>query len=426
MITEVVMLALGETMNEARIVRWLKREGDRVAKGEPIAEIETDKANIEMESLASGVLRKIVESEGAVAPVGKVIAYLAESMEEILTPTPDAPSTLRLRSGHASLRSAQEARDGGGEQILPRNDSEDRRSDKLIASPRARRLADRENIDIALLAGMGTGPRGRIVEADVKKVLETSRLTIDDGRQATAVSRQSPIVTVGDTVIPLAGIRKTIAERMTRSAQTAPHITFDADVDMSAAEAWRAKVNAARKAKGQSSISLTALTVKVCAWALTRHQWMNATLSGESITLHSEVSIGVAVALDEGLIVPVVHDAARKGAAQIADEIADLSERAKTNRLRGSDLAGGTFTVSNLGMFGVDRFTAILNSPETGILAVGRIVKRFVPDENDQPVVKPMMTITLSADHRVVDGATAARFLADVRAGLEEPSLMIL
>src|SRR3990172_4875665 len=426
MITEVVMLALGETMNEARIVRWLKREGDRIAKGEPIAEIETDKANIEMESLASGVLRKIVESEGTVAPVGKVIAYLAESMEEILPPTPDAPSTLRLRSGHASLRSAQEARHGGGEQILPRNDSEDRRSDKLIASPRARRLADRENIDIALLAGMGTGPRGRIVEADVKKVLETSRLTIDDGRQATAVSRQSPIVTVGDTVIQLAGIRKAIAERMTRSAQTAPHITFDADVDMSAAEAWRAKVNAARKAKGQSSISLTALTVKVCAWALTRHQWMNATLSGESITLHSEVSIGVAVALDEGLIVPVVHDAARKGAAQIADEIADLSERAKTNRLRGSDLAGGTFTVSNLGMFGVDRFAAILNPPETGILAVGRLVKRFVPDENDQPVVKPMMTITLSADHRVVDGATAARLLADVRAGLEEPSLMIL
>lgn len=420
MITEVVMLALGETMNEARIVRWLKREGDRVAKGEPIAEIETDKANIEMESLASGVLRKIVESEGTVAPVGKVIAYLAESMEEILTPTPDAPST-SLRSAHA-----KRARDGGGEQILPRNDSEDRRSDKLIASPRARRLADRENIDIALLAGMGTGPRGRIVEADVKKVLETSRLTIDDGRQAAAVSRPSSVVTVGDTVIPLAGIRKTIAERMTRSAQTAPHITFDADVDMSAAEAWRAKVNAVRKAKGQSSISLTALTVKVCAWALTRHKWMNATLSGESITLHGEVSIGVAVALDEGLIVPVVHGAARKGTAQIADEIADLSERAKTDRLRGSDLAGGTFTVSNLGMFGVDRFTAILNPPETGILAVGRIVKRFVPDENDQPVVKPMMTITLSADHRVVDGAIAARFLADVRAGLEEPSLMIL
>ena len=415
MITEVVMLALGETMNEARIVRWLKREGDRVAKGEPIAEIETDKANIEMESLASGVLRKIVESEGAVAPVGKVIAYLAESMEEILTPTPDAPST--------SLRSAQEARDGGGEQILPRNDSKDRRSDKLIASPRARRLADRENIDIALLARMGTGPRGRIVEADVKKFLSQRQPTPTPPH--THTKRPSPVA-LGDTVIPLAGIRKTIAERMTRSAQTAPHITFDADVDMSVAEAWRAKVNAVRKAKGQSSISLTALTVKVCAWALTRHKWMNATLSGESITLHGEVSIGVAVALDEGLIVPVLHDAARKGAAQIADEIADLSERAKTNRLRGSDLAGGTFTVSNLGMFGVDRFTAILNPPETGILAVGRIVKRFVPDENDQPMVKPMMTITLSADHRVVDGATAARFLADVRAGLEEPSLMIL
>lgn len=424
MITEVIMLALGETMNEARIVRWLKREGDRVAKGEPIAEIETDKANIEMESLASGVLRKIVESEGAVAPVGRVIAYLAESMDEPL------PSEISLNASASptgrggAARPAEPSTSPRSTQDASGNDSRAQRPDRWIASPRARRLADREKIDIAWLAGMGTGPRGRIVEADVKNFLRQRR-------PAPAVPSVPPVPSLptaptGDTVIPLAGIRKAIAERMARSAQTAPHMTFDAEVDMSAAEAWRAKANALRKAKGQSSISPTALVVKVGAWALARHPWMNAALTGESITLRGEVNIGVAIALDEGLIVPVIHGAVRKGAAQIADEIADLSERAKTNRLRGSDLAGGTFTVSNLGMFGVDRFTAILNPPETGILAVGRIVKRFVPDENDRPVAKPMMTITLSADHRVVDGATAARFLADVRAGLEDPAMLIL
>lgn len=405
MIRNIFLPAVGETMNEARIVRWLKREGDPVAKGEPIVEIETDKANIEVEALASGVLRQIVEGEGATVPVGGVIAYLADSMAE---PLPEASR------GNGGLKESI------GERIeaAPAAPAPSRRAAKLIVSPRARRLADHKNLDVSLLTGQGSGPGGRIVETDVQRFL---------ANRAPLPASAAPLPpTPGDRIILLAGIRKTIAERMSRSAQTAPHISFEADVDMSAAEAWRAKANALQQVQSQSPISVTAFIVRVCAWALKRHPWMNATLKDDAITLHGAVNIGVAVALDEGLIVPVVQDAAQKSVGEIAAEIAGLTERARGNRLRAGDLSGGTFTVSNLGMFGVDRFTAILNPPEAGILAVGRMMKRIVLGPDDAPVVRPMMTVTLSADHRIVDGAVAARFLANIRVGLEEPALLLL
>ncbi|MBI3361856.1 MAG: 2-oxo acid dehydrogenase subunit E2 [Chloroflexi bacterium] len=416
MITDIFLPAVGETMNEARIIRWLKREGESVAKGEPIVEIETDKANIEIESLASGVLRKIVESEGATVPVGKVIGYVADSMSEPTSPQPPPRPSPEAGEGDSE---ADEA--GRGDE---RGSSFPRRATKLIVSPRARRLADQRSIDLTLLAGIGTGPGGRIVEADVKRFLAHREPAV-----GVPLVPALPLVPVSRTlagkVIPLAGMRKTIAERMARSVQTAPHITFDAEINMSTAEAWRARANAMRKEQGASSVSVTALIVKACAWALKRHPWMNASLRGEEIVLHEAVNIGVAVALDEGLIVPVVADAAHKSVIEITDEIAGLTERARSGRLRAGDLTGGTFTVSNLGMFGVDRFTAIINPPEAGILAVGRMVKRIVPGPDDAPVARPMMTVTLSADHRIVDGAVAARFLADIRAGLEDPALLI-
>ncbi len=424
MITEVVMPALGETMNEGRLVRWLKRQGDPVKKGEPIFEIETDKATIEVDALASGVLRQIAEGEGATVPVGRVVAYLAGSMDEPIPGTMVSPG---LSEEGMEVK-----------ETLPIHSSAQapRRAHRIILSPRAKRLADQQNLDVNLLVGLGTGPGGRIVEADVKRFLTERQLTLPPPVQVPSVPSvpsipsvpevPAPATATADMTIPLAGIRKAIAERMSRSARTVPHITFDADIDMSGAEDWRAKANAFRQAKGQSSISLTALIVKVCGWALRRHRWMNASLHDDLITLHGEVHIGVAVALAEGLIVPVVHDVPHRGVAEIADEIKELSERARGNRLRADDLSGGTFTVSNLGMFGVDRFTAILNPPEAGILAVGRIVKRLVPGPDDTPVVRPVMTVTLSADHRIVDGAVAARFLAAVRAGLEDPSLLII
>jgi pyruvate dehydrogenase E2 component (dihydrolipoamide acetyltransferase) len=226
-------------------------------------------------------------------------------------------------------------------------------------------------------------------------------------------------------------MRKTIGTRLQQSYQQVPHITFDADVDVSAAEALRARANAKLK-EGQAKISLTAIVAKACAWALQRHPMVNSRLDEAAghIILSDEVNIGIAVALDGsptgGLIVPVVRNTQAKGVQQIANEIADLGARAKANKLKQDEISGGTFSISNLGMYSVDRFTAIINPPEAAILAVGRSKMSFVPDENGQPIVKPIMTIRLSADHRVIDGAVAAQFLSDVRAAIEAPAVMTL
>jgi pyruvate dehydrogenase E2 component (dihydrolipoamide acetyltransferase) len=213
---------------------------------------------------------------------------------------------------------------------------------------------------------------------------------------------------------------------MVYSVQTAPHITFSVEIDMSLAEAWREQVNASLLPDGQAKVSLTALILKACGWTLLRHPWLNASIQKDQVLLHRQVNIGMAVALEAGLIVPVIHDVPRKGVGQISTEASELARRARENRLQAGQLSGGTFTVSNLGMFGVDSFTAILNPPQAGILAVGRVARRFVPGPDDQPLARPMMSVTLSADHRIVDGALAARFLADLRICLENPSLMLL
>jgi len=264
-------------------------------------------------------------------------------------------------------------------------------------------------VELSLI--QGSGPQGRIQAADVAAALAS--------RQTAAVGPA--------TTIPLQGMRRTIARRMTESYQSTPHITLTVEVDMTAAEALRAQVNALADRSGAPRATVTAILVKVCAWALARHPLVNASLHGDSIVLHEQANIGVAVALDEGLIVPVVHDAQRHGVAEIARRLDDLSQRARRGALTPDDVSGGTFTISNLGMLGVTRFTAIINPPEAAILAVGRIAKRAVVDERDDTVrVRPMMEMTLSADHRVLDGATAARFLADVAAALEQPGLLLL
>jgi pyruvate dehydrogenase E2 component (dihydrolipoamide acetyltransferase) len=226
-------------------------------------------------------------------------------------------------------------------------------------------------------------------------------------------------------VVPLAGMRRTIAERMTASHQTAPHIAFTVRVDMSVFEEMRAQLNAKAEAAGQARASVTALLVKAVAWALKRHPWLNSTLQGDEIHLLPEINVGVAVALEEGLIVPVVREADRKGVAEIAAEVYDLTARAREGRLSPGDVADGTFTVSNLGPFGIEQFTAIINPPQAAILAVGATQREAMVDDGGQVVVRPVMRMTLSADHRVVDGAVAARFLADLREVLQAPALLL-
>jgi pyruvate dehydrogenase E2 component (dihydrolipoamide acetyltransferase) len=302
---------------------------------------------------------------------------------------------------------------------------------KVRATPAARRIAREQGLDLAAVTG--SGPHGRVQAADVAAgeqgldLRTTSRSAfIRECTHPRHPRPGAPETGRGEAVVvPLAGMRRTIAERMTASYQTAPHITFTVRVDMSGFEQVRAQFNAKAQAIGQPRASVTALIVKTVAWALQRHPYLNSTLGGEEIHLLPEVNLGVAVALEEGLIVPVVHDADHKGVGEIAAEVHDLTIRAREGRLAPADVAGGTFTVSNLGPFGIEQFTAIINPPQAAILAVGTTQPEPVVDEGGQVVVRPIMRMTLSADHRIVDGAIAARFLADLREALEAPALIL-
>lgn len=435
----VFMPKFGFVQEESTIVQWLKKEGDVVEKGDPIVEVTTDKINMEVEAPADGILGGIRYHAGDEVPVTEVIAYILAEGEEV--PQVDEP-----------VPAAAEPSVGEGAPVGTQPES------PVAATPVARRLADAESVDLAQVVGSGAG--GKITREDVAQfVAARGRPTMGDGKlRATPAARRAarergldlatvvgsgpqgriqradversaamsiPIVAGEPTIIPLEGMRRTIAERLQAAYQQAPHITFTLDIDMSKAIAFRDYANE-RVPEGQPRVSMTAVLVRACAWALRQHPLLNSYLRGERIYVMPDVNVGVAVALEEGLIVPVVRDADRKGLVQIGAEVVDLSTRARANRLRPEDVADGTFTVSNLGMFGIDRFTAILNPPQVGILAVGRIAKRFVPDEDDQPVARPMMTVTLVVDHRVVDGALAAQFVATLRDALEEPTRLLL
>ena len=442
----VIMPRFGMTQEEATIVRWLVKEGDRVEPDDPLAEVTTDKVNMEVPAPAEGLLGGIRYPEGATVPVTKVIAYILQEGEAVPErdpePEPSHPSEAvieRTDSPPASMPPISplamkiarsegvplaQVQGSGPEGRITRQDVEaflrssthvsaDAAPGKVRATPAARRAAREGGIN--LLSLEGSGPRGRIQAADVA------------GAERGAGSLVQPEFThaSGEPVlVPLLGLRKTIAERMQSSAQEAPHISFDVQSDMTRSIRFRQFAN--ERAPQGLKVSMTALLVKIVAAALHRHPGMNAYMQPDGILLLPNVNVGVAVAIEDGLIVPVVHDADQKSLYQVAHEVNDLSERARTGKLMPDDVANGTFTISNLGMFGIDRFTAIINPPQVGILAVGRTEQRFVPGEDGSPIARPMMTLTLSADHRALDGAQAARFLADVRDSINEPASIML
>ena len=412
----------------ATVVEWLKREGERVEKGEPLLTVETDKVTVEVESPASGVLAGVRAVPGQVVPVTEVIAYILQPGEELsesasqqigrladlplpLSSAPATPVAQRLAAAAGvDLSAVQGTGLGGRVTKVDVMAAAAPPPGKVRATPAARRSAREQEVDLQTIAG--SGPRGRVQAADVATVALTPG--------------PSPQIGRGETVVvPLAGMRRTIAERMTASYREAPHITFTVRVDMSGFERVRAQFNARAEAAGVPRASVTALIVKAVAWALKRHPYLNSTLRGEEIHLLPEVNVGVAVALEEGLIVPVVREADRKGVAEITAGVHDLTVRAREGQLGPADVAGGTFTVSNLGPFGIEQFTAIINPPQAAILAVGATQREAMVDEEGQVVVRPVMRMTLSADHRVVDGAIAARFLADLREALEAPALIL-
>jgi len=412
MATVVIMPKFGMAQKEATIVRWLKGEGERVAAGEPLLEVTTDKVNMDVEAPASGVLRAIKYGPGEVVPVTEAIAYIAAPGETIYLPesselsgryaatNPKATPLARRVAEEKGVALAEVTGSGPGGRIT-RGDVE-QVAGKVRATPAARRVAREAGMELSAIAG--TGPKGRIQEADVRQAAA-----------APAAPRRK------GTVIPLQGTRAIIARRMQQSYQTAPHIHLSLSADVTEAEAARVRW----AGRSEQKISLTTLIVKACAWALRRHPLVNSTLEEDDIHLWDEINIGVAVALPEGLIVPVIRQADTKHIELLAKELQDLSERARQGKLRPDEVEAGTFTITNLGMFGIESFDPILNPPQSAILGVGRAVPTPVARDG-QVVIRPVMQLTLAADHRVLDGAMAARFLQDVQAGLEDPTLLLL
>jgi pyruvate dehydrogenase E2 component (dihydrolipoamide acetyltransferase) len=449
----IIMPKFGFTQETAQIVSWMKQEGEAVEAGDPIAEVTTDKVNMEVEAPEDGILAGLRYQEGDTVPVTEVIAYIIQPGESVPgdAPAPAAESqakapadsktaedkSARIKATPVAEQFAREkgidlaqvTGSGPGGRIT-RSDLEGFVTEaapaegKVRATPAARRLAAELAVELDSIAG--SGPRGRIQGEDVLSAAPAQKAESAPATQPAVVPVVQPAVTTGEAqVIPMDNMRRTIAQRLQRSAQDAPHIYLNADVDASALESLRKRGNAAVP-EGQPRISVTALMLKMVAWTLRRNPWINSRLDNENIVLLPEIHIGVAVALETGLIVPVIRNVDQKPVTQLAQEMDELVKRARNNKLRPDDVSEGTFTISNLGMFGVDSFTAIINPPQTAILAVGRVRRMFVPDENDQPVVRPIMTLNLGADHRVVDGAIAARFLSDLRECIEHPELMAL
>ncbi len=376
MVTRIIMPRLSLTMKEGTVVEWFKKEGDTVQKGEPIVEVLSEKVTYDVEAPESGILRKILAQEGTSVPIDQAVGVIAapdETVSEMDLAQSFAPSTKE-------------------EQIAttkPEAGVVDE-TERIIASPAAKRLARELSVDLSRV--VGTGPEGRIVEEDVRRF-----------------SEQTTIKPRVREVIPLVGIRKTTAERLSFSARTAPHSTVTMEVDMSNAVKFHEATGA----------SYTDILVKAVAAALDEHRLINSTLEDDQIKILEDVNVGIAVATEKGLVVPVVHSADKKSLKEIGEKSRDLIDRAKQGELTRQDLAGGTFTITNLGMFGVDVFIPIINPPEAAILGVGRIVEKpMVVEREIKP--KPVMQLSLAYDHRIVDGAPAAQFLQKVRAILEK------
>jgi pyruvate dehydrogenase E2 component (dihydrolipoamide acetyltransferase) len=468
------MPKMGDTMEEGKILRWLKHEGDTVKKGEPVAEVETDKVNIEIEAFTSGVLRKILVHEGDSAPIGASIALVGAADEPLPGGQTDAGSTaVQAVTPPAQFGNAGVERATTAPQSVPVNGAtggttqgtsqtttasepvETIATTRTFISPIARRIAEEHQIDYKKIRG--TGPNGRILKMDVEAALATrpaqparavtsptlpypetyvepqpETLPISPATRTpepvepVAVGGQTT-ATTGETVeIPLTAMRRTIAKRLSQSMQTAPHFYVTSVIDTGKLAQLRQEINEyAAKDPAPLKVSFNDLIVKAVARTLASMPEVNVSFAEDRLIQKKQVNVGVAVALEQGLIVPVIRNADQRTILDLTRETRRLAEAARQGRLRPEDFSGGTFTVSNLGMYNVDSFTAVINPPESAILAVGSITPTPVV-EDGQVVVRDRMKVTLSSDHRAIDGAIAARFLQAVKRVLEEPFGLLL
>jgi pyruvate dehydrogenase E2 component (dihydrolipoamide acetyltransferase) len=473
MATKIVMAQLSPTMEEGRLLEWMVQEGDRVEPSDILAEIETDKANMEIEALKGGVIRKIVVEAGATVPVGAIIGIIGEPDEDISALLAEAEASM---AGTPPVEVAEEAPDSGEAEdsaeeppppvgpaahtpeapiaepvsgsepaVEPETQApapsspvaetahshvaESSVTGRLRVSPVARRMAEQAGLDLGLIEG--SGPGGRILKDDVEQAIATGSAR----PAAAALPFASPAAPATPSVAPATGrarlvakdielsmMRKAIATRLSQSIGPIPHFYLTSEIDMGRALDMRKEMN---QRIAPEKVGVNDLLVKATAEALARHPEINASWEGDRIRYHASADIGIAVAVEDGLITPVLHDADRKGLLQIARESVDLVARARGRKLMPEEYQGATFSVSNLGMFDIDQFTAIINPPEAGILAVGSTIEKPVV-EDGEVVVRRRMRVTMSCDHRVIDGATGARFLRTFRAMLENPLEMML
>jgi pyruvate dehydrogenase E2 component (dihydrolipoamide acetyltransferase) len=461
MATEVMMPKLSPTMEEGQLSRWLKKEGDKVSMGEPLAEIDTDKATMEMQALANGVLRKILINEGESAPLGQMIAIIGEEDEDI--------SELEKKAQQGKPAAAEEpeeeeeekkqeqekekeekvegkkAEEKKGEKEKPKEEKRDaapkssqpegdgRRgevtaaepSGRLIVSPLAARMAAEAGIDLRSLSG--SGPGGRIIKRDIEEAVSKGAEVAEreEPKRARPAQPLKQAEVAGASPFrdePVSEMRKTIARRLVTSLGPVPHFFLTSEIEMDRAIEMRKNIN---ELDPDLKISVNDIIVKVAAAALMQHARVNASFQDKSVRYYERADVGVAVAIEDGLITPVVRSADQKSLGQIAREVRDLAERARARKLKPEEYTGASFSISNLGMFGIDEFTAVINPPEGAILAIGAATPKPVVRDNEI-VVRQMMRVTMSCDHRVIDGATGAKFLQTFKKILENPLYIIV
>ena len=437
----VEMPKMGDSMEEGKILRWIKKEGESVKKGEMLAEVETDKVNIEIEAFASGILRKIIVPEGTAAPVGSKIALIGASDEPL-------PGNLGENGAgvQTSANSEPQVKDVPSQVLVGVNTlsssgiTTSGTQGRIFISPLARRLAAENHLDYATV--QGTGPNGRIIKMDIEAALKRQPPAITPapvpaaepvmplGAQPVPAAPEPALAAAIDSnevvEIPLTAMRRTIARRLSQSMQTSPHFYVTSVIDTDKLAAFRQQINEyAANDPSPVKVSFNDLIVKAVAKALLRIPRVNVSFAEDRLLQKKQVHIGVAVALEQGLIVPIVRNADQRGILDIARETQRLAEAAREGKIRPEEFSGGTFTVSNLGMFDVDSFTAVINPPESAILAVGSITPTPAVVDG-QVVVRDRMKVTLSSDHRAIDGAIAARFLQEVKRLLEEPFGLVL
>jgi len=434
MATKVHMEALSPTMEEGRLVKWTKHEGDAVKSGETLAEVETDKAVMELVARADGQLIKVLAPEGTTVPVGNVVAWIGKPGEKVEGDGAAAPAkpagsekreTGNVAAGPApSSKPAPETPPQQAPPSKPAPATAPADATRVKASPLAKRIAKESGVDLKLV--QGSGPGGRVVKRDIEAApAQSAGPEAAPTPQPPRPTPHAPRTGVPYEDVPLTQIRKTIAKRLAASIGPIPHFFLTTEIDMERAAEARDALN--KQLGDQGKVSFNDIVIKAVALALTQHRACNAWFQEDHIRYWNEVHIGMAVAIDDGLITPVIRNADMKTLSEIGAETRDLAQRARNRRLKPEEYTGATFSVSNLGMFDIDQFTAVINPPEAGIVAIGSIVPKAVPlPDGNELVVRRRLRITMSCDHRVIDGATGAAFLKTLKQMLENPLAMLL